>query len=82
MAMKTVTYKAPALKALRKIPAKDSAALGAKVESYASGIRQDVVPIVGSTAKRLRHGDWRVIFDETETEIVVLAIRHRREAYR
>jgi mRNA-degrading endonuclease RelE of RelBE toxin-antitoxin system len=31
---------------------------------------------------RLRVGDYRVIFRESDGQIEVLAVRHRREAYR
>jgi mRNA interferase RelE/StbE len=36
----------------------------------------------GDLALRLRVGDWRIIFDASPTEIVVLAVGHRREVYR
>jgi len=32
--------------------------------------------------RRLRHGDWRAVFEETVTAIDVLIVRHRREVYR
>jgi mRNA-degrading endonuclease RelE of RelBE toxin-antitoxin system len=32
-------------------------------------------------ALRLRVGDWRIIFEYSEDEIIVLAIAHRSEVY-
>ncbi len=42
----------------------------------------DVRRFKGRAGARLRVGDWRVIFDETEDTIVVVAVGHRREIYR
>jgi mRNA interferase RelE/StbE len=80
--MKTVTITPTAMKSLRDIPKHDRTTIIAKLEAYAIGQRQDVVRLKGLTSLRLRHGDWRVIFDETATTIDVLMISHRREAYR
>jgi mRNA-degrading endonuclease RelE of RelBE toxin-antitoxin system len=38
--------------------------------------------MVGTPTVRLRDGDYRVIFDEEETRLVILAVGHRREIYR
>ena len=43
--------------------------------AHANNVRQ----LVGSRAERLRVGDFRVIFEETETEIVVTKISPRGE---
>jgi mRNA interferase RelE/StbE len=39
---------------------------------------------VDDSQNRLRVGDYRVIYDVTDTQLVVLAVRvgHRREIYR
>jgi mRNA interferase RelE/StbE len=41
----------------------------------------NVTQLVGSSAKRLRVGDYRIIFEETEAEIVVTRIAPRSSAY-
>jgi len=40
-----------------------------------------VKALTGSTAKRLRIGDFRAIFEETETEIIVTRIGPRGSVY-
>lgn len=48
--------------------------------------RGDVIKLRGGqgTELRLRVGDWRVMFEYafTEGQVYILAIKHRREAYR
>jgi mRNA interferase RelE/StbE len=80
--MKAVTVLRSARKALAAMPPRDALAITAKLRSYAAGERQDVTRLAGSTFFRLRHGDWRAVFEESETEIIVHAVAHRREIYR
>ena len=80
--MKTVTVLRSAKKALAAMPTKDALAITAKLRGYAAGEQQDVVRLTGSTFLRLRHGDWRAVFEESEVEITVHAVAHRREIYR
>lgn len=83
MAMKQVRYTADALKDLRRhgnIAARVRKALNeyaAGEGAHANNVRQ----LVGSSAKRLRMGDVRVRFEETDTEIVVVKIGPRGEFY-
>jgi mRNA interferase RelE/StbE len=39
------------------------------------------MPLVGSSAKRTRVGDYRIVFEETGAEIVVTRIAPRGSAY-
>jgi mRNA interferase RelE/StbE len=80
--MKTVTYSKTAIKALRKIPKKDSRAIMDKMASYATGGNQDVIALQGSDLFRLRHGDWRAIFSQDAVVIAVLNVAKRGEVYR
>ena len=80
--MKAVSYTRTAIKALKKMPARDRNAIMAKMENYAAGAVEDVVALKGSDLFRLRHGDWRAIFEEDGTVIAVLKIANRREVYR
>ncbi len=80
--VKAVSYKRTAIKALKKMPGKDRDATMAKVEAYAAVGSADVKALKGSVFFRLRHGNWRAVFEETATEITVLDVAHRREIYR
>lgn len=48
---------------------------------FAESGKGDVKRLKGRAGSRLRFGDWRVIFDETQEAIVVVAVGHRREIY-
>lgn len=80
--MRSVSYTRTAIKALKKMPAKDRNAIMAKLDRYAAGGVGDVVALKGSDLFRLRHGDWRAIFEEDGTVVAVLKIANRREVYR
>jgi mRNA interferase RelE/StbE len=45
-------------------------------------LRNQIKRLKGDPALRLRVGDWRIIFDASPSEIVVLAVGHRRDVYR
>jgi mRNA interferase RelE/StbE len=79
--MKTVAYTREALAGLRKHRS-DAAAIMAKVTRYAETSVGDVKALTGRSGKRLRCGDYRVIFEETETEIRVLAVGPRGDIYK
>ena len=56
----------------------------AAVEEYAADPRSranNVTQLGGSTAKRLRVGDYRVIFDESDTGILVTKVGPRGSVY-
>lgn len=76
-----ITLSARALKDLKVMPSKDSAAILDKLEAYAATGVGDVKKLTGSPYHRLRHGDWRAIFS-VENGVLVLRVLHRREAYR
>jgi mRNA interferase RelE/StbE len=42
----------------------------------------NVAQLVGQSAKRMRVGDFRIIFEETETDILVTKIGPRGDVYR
>jgi mRNA interferase RelE/StbE len=81
--VKELTYSREAAKALRKHGnvadriRKALAAYAANPQVHANNVTQ----LVGSGAKRLRVGDFRVIFDETETTITVTKIAPRCGVY-
>ncbi|MFI0843559.1 type II toxin-antitoxin system RelE/ParE family toxin [Mesorhizobium sp. IMUNJ 23232] len=81
--MKRVVYLAAALKALRKHRS-DAARIDEKIRLYAAepaALANNVKQLAGSEEKRLRVGDYRVIFLETEDEIIVSRIGPRGSVY-
>lgn len=76
-----VTYTNAAVKALRKMPARDAIVLVERLEVYAATGDGDVKRLVGLQGRyRLRHGDWRAIF-EIQDGVLVVKVAHRREIY-
>jgi mRNA interferase RelE/StbE len=80
--VKAVSYTRSAVKALKFLPAKDRDASMDTIDAYAAGRPQDVVALKGSDFLRLRHRDWRVVFEDGADAITVLDVAHRRDVYR
>lgn len=78
--MKTVSFTRSSAADLRAYRA-DAKRIVAKIERYAATGAGDVKRLVGSSASRLRIGDFRVIFEESETEILVTKIGMRGDVY-
>ena len=81
--MKRVTYGRDAAKDLRR-HGNMAARIRKAVDEYAAeqtAHGNNVTQLVGLTQKRMRIGDFRVLFNETETEIVVVKIAPRGGAY-
>lgn len=81
--MKTVVYLPAAAKALRKHRA-EAARIVAKLQEYATepgNQANNIKRMKGSDELRLRIGDFRAIFVETETEIIVSRIGPRGGVY-
>jgi mRNA interferase RelE/StbE len=78
--MKRVIYTAGALASLMKHRAV-AARLRAKMERYARTGAGDVKALAGRSEKRLRDGDFRIIFREDATEIHVTRIGPRGAVY-
>lgn len=76
-----VEWRPAARKAFLRLPAADQTAIQDKLERYVETGAGDVTRLVGATALRLRHRDWRVIF-EVEDGILVVRVAHRSVAYR
>ena len=85
--MKSITYSKSAIKTLKRLPTKVSARIVEKIGSYAAdpaGLANNVKKLQGRDGYRLRVGDWRVLFDESDTVLDVLdvlAIGARSEIY-
>ena len=72
-----------AAKALRKYRT-EAGRLVAKIEAYAAdpgSQANNVRALSGSSAMRLRVGDFRIIFEEADTEIIVTKIGPRGSVY-
>ena len=79
--MKRISYTRTAASDLRAYRS-EAKRIMAKIERYAETGAGDVAQLVGSPAFRLRVGDFRVIFEESETGIVVTKIGPRGEVYK
>lgn len=77
--MKAVTYKPPAIKALRRMPANIARRIVGKIELYAAdpaSQQNNVKALKGVDAVRLRVGDWRIIMhDGTVLDILDIGAR-------
>jgi len=77
--VKTVRYSPDALKSLRR-HGNVAARIRKALDEYAAGTgahENNVTCLVGLTTCRLRVGDYRAIFEEGETDIVVTKIAPR-----
>lgn len=82
--MKSVVILPEAAKSLRKHRS-EAERIIAKIEAYAAAPAaqaNNVKALAGSTALRLRVGDFRVVFEETEIEIIVTRIGPRGSIYK
>ena len=81
--MKTVRFSPDAIKSLKRY-GNTAARVRKAIEEYAAETGAHVTNVtrmVGSTANRLCVGDFRAIFEESETDIVVTKIPPRGSAY-
>lgn len=76
-----------AIRDMRRLSARDRGRIVAKIEQYAenpASLARQVIALTGSEYRRLRVGRHRVIFTIQGGEpstLIVLRVRHRREAY-
>ena len=76
-----------AIRDMRRLATRDRERIIAKIEQYAenpASLARQVTALTGSDYQRLRVGHYRVIFATQFGEpsaLVVLRVRHRREAY-
>jgi len=78
--MKTVRFSNDCNKTLRKLRG-EASRIVAKIERYAETGAGDVTALVGTDYTRIRIGDYRAILSESDTEILVVRIGHRRDIY-
>jgi len=80
--MKAILFTAAGRRSFQAIPANARTQVQAKLDRYAATGAGDTKKLVGTPGVRLRSGDYRVIFIETETTIEVIAAGDRRQIYR
>ncbi|SEF00941.1 mRNA interferase RelE/StbE [Rhizobiales bacterium GAS188] len=80
--VKIITYTLAARRGFRKIPGDMRAQIESKLARFAKTGAGDVKSLTGQPGARLRVGDYRVIFVETDTSIEIRAVGHRRDIYR
>ena len=79
--MKAVVYTGAAIKQLKKLPGDVRDRLIAKLKRYAETGAGDVTALKGQPGARLRVGDYRLIFVETDDQISVREAGYRKEIY-
>ena len=82
-----IEWAATAVKDMRRLTARNRERIIAKIEQYAKdpvSLTNQVIRLTGSEYRRMKVGRYRVIFrieHDTIAVMIVLRVRHRREAY-
>lgn len=79
--MKEISFTAAATRQWLKLSADIRNRIDAKLTLYAASGTGDIKRLKGRAGCRLRVGDWRVIFIEEKTSIIVVAVGNRRDIY-
>lgn len=78
-----ISFKPKALKDLQDVDKRDRARIVEKVEAMQNDLAGDVKKLTNLTPEyRLRVGNYRVLFEIEDNEIVVYRVRHRKDIYR
>ncbi len=81
-----ITYSRAAAKAFRSIHPQEARRIGRAIEQLAADPRPEgsITLVGGAGEMRIRIGDYRVVYDIHDDELVILVLRiaHRREVYR
>jgi mRNA interferase RelE/StbE len=82
-----IVYTKQALKAFKGMPIQTSKAIRQKLELIAEAHfspHRNVTKLQGRDGYRLRHGEWRVIYDIQQEMLVILVLEIglRKEVYR
>lgn len=83
----SIEWSPKAIKDMRQLASRDRDRIIAKVEQYArdpASLANQVIALTGEKHRRLRVGRIRVLFSVEEANtptMVLLRVRHRREAY-
>ncbi|MFQ5914265.1 MAG: type II toxin-antitoxin system RelE/ParE family toxin [Nitrospinota bacterium] len=80
----TLVVKRSAQRDLEVLPPKLRLQVSDRIEALAEDPRPRGCRKIGAEIFRIRHRDWRIIYlvDDGNKRVEILAVRHRREAYR
>ncbi len=82
-----IEWATKAVRDMRRLTARNRERIIAKIEQYAKNpvsLTNQVMRLTGSEYRRMKDGRYRVIFrveHDTIAVMIVLRVRHRREAY-
>jgi mRNA interferase RelE/StbE len=79
--MKEIAFTPAATRQWLKLSADIRKRIDAKLIVYATNGSGDVKRLKGRAGCRLRIGDWRVIFIEEKTSIIIVAVGNRKDIY-
>ena len=78
----TLEIKPQAFKDLSKVPKPDQKKILQKISKLESGVTGDVKKLTKFNPEyRLRVGNYRILFDIDEDQIIIYRILHRKDAY-
>jgi mRNA interferase RelE/StbE len=78
-----IQFKPRAVKDIERLSSRMQLQILQAIEAMSNDLKGDVKQLTNFTPEyRLRVGDYRVLFEIENNNIVVYRIRHRREAYR
>ena len=78
----TLIYSTSAAKSFSRLPVAVQNRLIAALYGYGVDKSGDVKRMVGTRTLRMRDGDYRVIFEESNDSPEILAVGNRRDIYR
>jgi mRNA interferase RelE/StbE len=79
----SVQFKPQAVKDIEKLPSRVQTNIIKDIEVMSGDLSGDVKRLTNFTPEyRLRVGDYRVLFEIENKNIIVYRVRHRREVYR
>jgi mRNA interferase RelE/StbE len=79
--MKVIVFTTAAARQWQGLEGSTRKRVKAKLDRYAETGAGDVRALTGRSDARLRIGDWRVTFIETNEAITVTAVGHRSKVY-
>jgi mRNA interferase RelE/StbE len=79
--MKEISFMPIATRQWLKLSSSIRGRIDRRLLAYAQTGSGDTKALKGRPGVRLRVGDWRVVFIEDATTIIVVAVGHRREIY-
>jgi len=71
------------IKDLKKLPKNEVKNIIYKIQNLKSGLTGNVKKLTNFTPEyRLRVGNYRILFEVEENEIIIYCVKHRSKAYR